>query len=357
MKNPNVATSMIITSTNVAVIMRVLCLNCDNAIRMTITTSDSAAEVSGRRSKTSQKKLSTHQVRTNAARAAGSSSDQTNMPKATRWMAARSAKRPACRRWAAARRFFRSRMAGGMTRGYSRALVDIHRGGRLSSFCNKIVMAREKGWCLGSSEHSRPGSKLWSFPPGARDAERVTDARKRAFAVAHVPRGDKRRKSRAKRFWDLFPRRGLLDKAAVEGLGEVDLGALELVVEGEKHVGGRRHAGGGNDAGARIDRLVGLDRREVERLVAEKIVFRHRPGDLLRRRLVEPPQRLVEGVDQRLHGRRILVDEILPQVEHRRGVRAAENRPRPLLRSAVDDDLDVAVLFELGDHRIEVGES
>jgi hypothetical protein len=29
-----------------------------------------------------------------------------------------------------------------MTEGYSRALVDIHRGGRLSSFCNKIVMAR-----------------------------------------------------------------------------------------------------------------------------------------------------------------------------------------------------------------------
>src|SRR5262245_40059242 len=29
-----------------------------------------------------------------------------------------------------------------MIRGYSRALVDIHRGGWPSSFCNKIVMAR-----------------------------------------------------------------------------------------------------------------------------------------------------------------------------------------------------------------------
>src|SRR5215831_5311560 len=79
---------------------------------------------------------------------------------------------------------------------------------------------------------------------------------------------------------ELACRRGLCDEAAVEGLGEVDVGALELVVEGEQHVGGRFHAGGGNNAGARIDRLVGLDRGEVERLVAEEIIFRHRRGDL-----------------------------------------------------------------------------
>src|SRR5262249_13165690 len=43
----------------------------------------------------------------------------------------------------------------------------IHRGGRLSSFCNKIVMARARGrgGRLGSHEHRRPGSKLRSFPP------------------------------------------------------------------------------------------------------------------------------------------------------------------------------------------------
>src|SRR5262249_42892030 len=104
---------------------------------------------------------------------------------------------------------------------------------------------------------------------GARDAN----------VTGYPSRG--RAESRAKRFRDLFPRRGLLDKTAVEGLGEVDLGALELVVEGKKHVGGRMHAGGGNDARARIDRLVGLNRGEVERLVAEKIVFRHRRGNLL----------------------------------------------------------------------------
>src|SRR5262245_64827223 len=104
---------------------------------------------------------------------------------------------------------------------------------------------------------------------GARDAN----------VTGYPSRG--RAESRAKRFWDLFPRRGLLDKAAVEGLGEVDLGALELVVEGEKHVGGRRHAGGGSDAGARRGRLVGLDRREVESHVAQYTVFAESTGAIL----------------------------------------------------------------------------
>ena len=62
MRKENVARSMIITSTNVAVIIRTACLNCDNAIRMTISASDSAAAVIGRRSRTSQKKLSRPQV-------------------------------------------------------------------------------------------------------------------------------------------------------------------------------------------------------------------------------------------------------------------------------------------------------
>ncbi len=106
MKKRNVAKSMSITSTKVAVIISVLCLNCDNTMRMTITTSESAAEVSGRRTNTSQKRLSTPQVRRKAARAAGSSSDQSKMPKAMRWRAARSA-RLAARRRSAARRFFR----------------------------------------------------------------------------------------------------------------------------------------------------------------------------------------------------------------------------------------------------------
>ena len=64
----------------------------------------------------------------------------------------------------------------------------------------------------------------------------------------------------------------------------------------------------------------------------------------------------MEGVDQRLHGRRIFLDEILLDVEHGRRIRAAENRPRPLLRSAVRDDLDVTILLELGDHGIKIGE-
>ena len=84
MKNRKVAESMTIRSTNVAVIMSTLCLNCDNTTRMTMSMSESAADVSGRRSRISQKRLSRPQVRMKAARAASSASDQSNMPKATR---------------------------------------------------------------------------------------------------------------------------------------------------------------------------------------------------------------------------------------------------------------------------------
>ena len=82
MRKENVARSMIIRSTNVAVIIRTACLNCDNAIRITISASDSAAAVIGRRSRNSQKKLSRPQVSANAIRAARSSSDQIKRPAA-----------------------------------------------------------------------------------------------------------------------------------------------------------------------------------------------------------------------------------------------------------------------------------
>ena len=63
-RKENVARSMTITSTNVAVIIRTSCLNCDSMIRTTISANDSAADVIGRRSRASQKKLSAPQVRT-----------------------------------------------------------------------------------------------------------------------------------------------------------------------------------------------------------------------------------------------------------------------------------------------------
>ena len=72
------------TSTKVAVIISTLCLNCDSTIRMAINVRESAAAVSGRRSSTSQKKLSTPQARMKAARAAGSSSNQSNRANAAR---------------------------------------------------------------------------------------------------------------------------------------------------------------------------------------------------------------------------------------------------------------------------------
>ena len=113
MKNRNVAKSMSIRSTTLAVIISVLCLNCDNTIRITMNASESTAEVSGRRSKASQKKLSTPQARRKAARAVGSSSDQSKMPKAAKCSAARNTRLTARRRLAA-RRFLRSVRAVGM---------------------------------------------------------------------------------------------------------------------------------------------------------------------------------------------------------------------------------------------------
>ena len=80
----NVARSMIIRSTNVAVIMSTSCLNCDTTVRMTTMPSDNAPAVSGRRSKASQKKLSRPQVRTNAACALGSTSKAISSPSAAR---------------------------------------------------------------------------------------------------------------------------------------------------------------------------------------------------------------------------------------------------------------------------------
>ena len=121
-RNEKVSTSMIITSTNVTVIIRMLCLNCDSRMRMTIIASDSAAEVTGRRSSTSQKKLSKPQVRTKAAAGTSPVSDQSSTPSAARWMAASSAIRRADRRSAAttARRFSRKATTGGMDSSYSR---------------------------------------------------------------------------------------------------------------------------------------------------------------------------------------------------------------------------------------------
>src|SRR5713226_6472940 len=92
-RNENVATSTIMTSTNVAVIIMTLCLNCDTRIKMTIIASDSAADVTGRRSSDSQKQLSRIQVSAKAACAARSASDHSQMANAARWTAARSATR------------------------------------------------------------------------------------------------------------------------------------------------------------------------------------------------------------------------------------------------------------------------
>src|SRR5262249_23235179 len=104
------------------------------------------------------------------------------------------------------------------------------------------------------------------------------------------------RRSRSREKWKgrvaKLPRGGLLHEAPVERLGQIHLGVPELVVKRQEHIGGRLHAGGGNDAGQRIDRLVGFDCGDVELLVAEEVVLRHRRSDLLGARLLQPLERL-----------------------------------------------------------------
>ena len=82
--NENVAVSMIIRSMKLAVIMSTSCLNCDTTVRSTTMTSESAADVIGRRSNASQKQLSRPQVRTNAACAVDSVSNEISIPSAAR---------------------------------------------------------------------------------------------------------------------------------------------------------------------------------------------------------------------------------------------------------------------------------
>ena len=61
------------------------------------------------------------------------------------------------------------------------------------------------------------------------------------------------------------------DEAVIEGAREIQRGSLELLIEGDEHVGSRFHSRRRNDAGVRIDLLVGLESCEIKRSVAEKI--------------------------------------------------------------------------------------
>src|ERR1700730_4731210 len=78
-RNKIVAKSMSMTSTKVAVIIRTSYLNRESTMRTTMSKSESAPDVDGRRSKASHKKLRKPQVNTNAARASPSASDQSKI--------------------------------------------------------------------------------------------------------------------------------------------------------------------------------------------------------------------------------------------------------------------------------------
>ena len=81
---------------------------------------------------------------------------------------------------------------------------------------------------------------------------------------------------------------GLLHEAVVPGLGRVDGGGGDLLVELLEEVERALLALGADDAVARVDLQVVLHGGDVERLVAQPVFLRDVVGDLLRRRLVHP---------------------------------------------------------------------
>jgi len=83
--------SMIMTSTKLAVMKRMSCLNRESKMRTMSITSDSAADRPGRRSTASQKKFRKPQARTKVVLATTSTSDHSMMAKAAIWMAATTA--------------------------------------------------------------------------------------------------------------------------------------------------------------------------------------------------------------------------------------------------------------------------
>ena len=113
---------------------------------------------------------------------------------------------------------------------------------------------------------------------------------------------------------------------------------------------------GADDAVAGIDLQVVLYGGHVERLVAQPVLLRDVFGDLLGRRLVQPLQRLVEGVDERLHGVGVLLHEVALEVEHGRRHRPAQHAGGALGGAGFRQHHHLARRLQLGDDGIDVGD-
>src|SRR5215475_14520297 len=120
---------MIIASRKLAVIRMISYLSCDSRIRMTITTSDSAADTAGRRNTASQKKLMRPHVRQNTTFGRTAASLQSMRPSAAPCSAAISAHRRKLAGVAAsdaAQRLVIDAMEGGMASGPCPAMTTLN---------------------------------------------------------------------------------------------------------------------------------------------------------------------------------------------------------------------------------------
>src|SRR3569623_1003980 len=139
-----------------------------------------------------------------------------------------------------------------------------------------------------------------------------------------------------------------------EGVLEFDRGCLEVRIGLHDQVERCFHVFFRHGA---VDRIALARVREcldVKCLVAQPVFMRNDFGDLLRRGLGEPGQRLLEDIDEGLHGLRILVDEVLLHVENCRRIGGAKDVHGAPGGPGFNDNLDVTGLLEFGNHRIEL---
>src|SRR5262249_8406794 len=152
---------MIIASRKLAVIRMISYLSCDSRIRMTITTSDSAADTAGRRNTASQKKLSRPQVRQNTTFCRTATSLQSMRPSAAKWsgVMSRIRRMPAgVAASDAAQRLVTNAMEGGMASGPCPAMT--HLNSRHTDRRHKTALNLSF-----QGQTARPGDRVVDFPP------------------------------------------------------------------------------------------------------------------------------------------------------------------------------------------------
>ena len=109
-----------------------------------------------------------------------------------------------------------------------------------------------------------------------------------------------------------------------------------------------------SNPGLGIDQQVRPQSLEINRAIAQEIIFRNIVDDLVRGRGRDPLQGLVERIHQRLDRVRVGGDELPLGVEHSRRVGAAEYLIVHARKAGVRDDADDPVLLQAGDDRIEI---